>query len=154
MATNPAQIRGLTPWGPGQSGNARGHSQRTIKRIVNLALDIRENVSAQQVREWLVKCWYEGQDPTTGDKLNIEFRKSCLDTLLNRGWGQAAQHVVIEGLLKQELVVSQAVELPSDIDEVRKRRDALRSAGVKKKVIDVAGKEVPASDVTEDAEKR
>lgn len=155
MANPSPNTSGLRVWKPGESGNKSGFSTNQRAHLRSLALTVRRMLDPEECVQWLVTLWRDGKDSLRADEVvDLKVRLEALQTLLNRGWGLPAQHVIIEGEIRNELIVNQTVELPQDLDEVRKRRDALRAAGVKKKVIDVAGKEVPTPDVTKDAQSK
>lgn len=104
----------------------------------SLAMSIRDGVHPDTIRDWLVSVWM-GRDPLTGEAVDLKNRAAALQMLLDRGWGQAAQHVVIEGEIRNEVIqITPRDARPTySLDEINARRAALRAAGVVPKVIDV-----------------
>lgn len=119
------------------SGNLSGVSSATRRALKSLAMSIREGVAPDQIRDWLIQIWM-GRDPLTGEAVSLKDRTAALQMLLDRGWGQAAQHVVIEGELRSEVIQVQPQNVRPDmtIEQVRARRAEIRSA-VRPRVLDV-----------------
>lgn len=136
------------------NGNPSGLTKEKRKQIMSLALEIRSAISVKDIREWLETIWLTGKDPLTGDAVDLKMRKECLQTLLDRGWGQAAQHVVVEADVRNHVMAEdEAPEVKLTFDEIQERRKALRSLGVKARVIEAVSferKELPAECVTPD----
>lgn len=134
------------------NGNPSGLSREKRRQLMSLALDIRSAVPVEDIRTWLVTIWQTGKDPLTGDAVDIKFRKECLEILLNRGWGQAAQHVVVEADVRSHVIEQDAQpEVQLTFEEIQARRRALRDLGIRARVIDASSferKELPAECVT------
>jgi hypothetical protein len=118
-------------------------SKEKRRQIVSLALSVRARVDPEEVVEWLYTVWKTGRDPLSSDLqptegvIDLKTRKDCLEMLLNRGWGMPAQHVVVEADVRTAVMGEvPPVPVPSSLGDVRARRDALRNAGVKRRVIE------------------
>lgn len=137
-------------WQPGISGNPGGLTSAIKRRTLSLAVAVRSQVSTQEIVDWLKKIWLEGKDPLLEVPVPLRERMDALQILLNRGWGQAAQHVIIEADVRGSLIGNDGVPAPTELDDVRARRQALRGAGVRQKVIEGTAterKEMSVSDV-------
>lgn len=111
---------------------------------------MRSQVSTQEIVDWLKKIWLEGKDPLLEGAVPLRERMDALQILLNRGWGQPAQHVIIEADVRNTLIGDQGTQTPSELDDVRARRQTLRGAGVRPKVIEgtcIERKEMDVADV-------
>ncbi len=125
-------------WQPGQSGNPGGIPSAKKRMITNLAAQLRQECDVVDIASWLRSIWLDGKDPLTGDSIatDVKVRMEALRIILDRGWGQAAQHVIIEAQV-QQLQTADVIDLPPELGDVRARRQGLRSAGVKTRVLDV-----------------
>lgn len=134
----------------GQSGNPGGRPSYMRRQCASLALSIRNRVDPEEIVTWLRELWLEGKDPLTQLPAPLSLRVDALQILLNRGWGQAAQHVIIEADVRNTLTGNEGVPAPAELNDVRARRQALRGAGVRQKVIEgtaVERKEMSVADV-------
>lgn len=116
------------------------------KALRSLAMSIREGVHPDSVRDWLVEVW-KGRDPLTGEAVDLKNRAAALQMLLDRGWGQAAQHVIVEGEIRNELVMStpRSARPQLTLEQINQRRAALRELGVQAKVIEATAVETKPS---------
>lgn len=128
-------------WKPGVSGNPGGLTSATKKRTLSLAVAVRSAVEPQVIVEWLQKVWLEGKDPLVDTPVPLKERMDALQILLNRGWGQAAQHVIIEADVRSTLQGIEQAVVPTTLEDVRAKRQALREAGARRKVIDAESTE-------------
>lgn len=110
------------------NGNPNGISKAKMHKIVSLAMCVRNEVRTIDVVNWLKEVWLYGREPGTDRTVDMATRMLALNTLLNRGWGAPAQHVIIEGEIRNEVSAAEPVEVPVQLDEIRARRQALRSA--------------------------
>lgn len=142
------------PFQPGHKINegrpATGRATRETKRALkNLALSIREGVHPDEIRDWLVKVW-RGIDPQTGVPVELKNRAAALQMLLDRGWGQAAQHVIVEGEIRTEMIASEPSKRKQmTLEEINARRAELRAARVQPAIIDAHStehKQLPSGD--------
>lgn len=128
--------KGHKPY-PG-AGTARGR----MKELRSLALHIRDGVDPAELRDRLLSM-ARGRDPATGDTVSVLDQQRAMQMLFDRGWGQAAQHVVIEGEIRNEHVIAQPPRKTTmTLDEINERRAKLRALGIKPKTIDVEAHEV------------
>ncbi len=111
----------------------------------SLAMSIREGVHPDAVRDWLVAVW-QGRDPLTGEAVGLKDRAAALQMLVDRGWGQAAQHVVVEGQIRNELVMGapRAARPQLTLEQINERRTALRRLGVQPKMLEASAVEHPS----------
>lgn len=138
-------FRMSTEWPRGQSGNPSGVSKSHRKELRSLALHIRECVNPAEIAERLLSM-ARGKDPATGEVVSVLDQQRAMQMLLDRGWGQAAQHVIIEGEIRSEVIADgPRIERPKmSLEEINARRKALRELGVKPKIIDAESSELPA----------
>jgi hypothetical protein len=96
----------------------------------HLAAMIREAVPPEQIIEWLVSVW-QGRDPLTGNATSMEERERALRLLLERGWGTAPQHLVLDA---QVAALVATVEVDPTLDKIPTMTDdqlrALAALGV------------------------
>lgn len=111
------------------AGTPKPWSGETRKAAKSLAMSIRDGLHPDEVREWLLSVW-RGKDPLTGEVVPLEARERALKLLLDRGWGQAAQMLVVEGQVTNEIIAAAplATRTPMTLDEINARRAALRAA--------------------------
>lgn len=137
------------PWVAGVSGNPGGLTSATKKRTLSLAVAVRSQVTTESIVEWLKKIWLEGKDPLCEEMVPLSQRMDALQILLNRGWGQPAQHVIIEADVRNTLTGAEGAPAPTQLEDVRARRQALRGAGVRQKVIEGTATERKEMDVAD-----
>lgn len=109
----------------------------SIKATRSLALQIRDGVDPAELRDRLLTM-ARGRDPATGEACSVLDQQRAMQMLFDRGWGQAAQHVLVEAEIKTELVGSsmQIVKPTMTLEEITQRRAELLALGVKRKMID------------------
>jgi hypothetical protein len=136
---------------PHYPGIHTGSNSEQRRALRSLAMSIREGVHPDQIRDWLVEIW-RGRDPLTGEAVELKNRAAALQMLLDRGWGQAAQHVVIEGEIRNEVIqIAPKDARPAmTLEEINQRRRALREAGVVPKMIDVESAPTKNADDTDE----
>lgn len=123
------------PFQPGHKINegrtGSGSNRETRKALKNLALSIREGCHPDEIRDWLIAVW-KGKDPLTGEKVDLKNRAAALQMLLDRGWGQAAQHVIVEGELRTEMIANEPRKQrkPMSLEQINARRAELRALGI------------------------
>lgn len=117
------------PGGALSAGVPKPWSHETRKAARSLAMAVRDGVKPDEVVAWLVQVW-QGRDPLTNEIVPLESRERALKLLLDRGWGQAAQMLVVEGEVRQEITAATpAPDRPTmTLDEINARRAALRAA--------------------------
>jgi hypothetical protein len=134
------------PGGALSMGVPRAGAKESRKAARSLAMAIRDGVKPEAVRDWLVGIWQTGKDPISGELVDMRHRMHALQMLTDRGWGQAAQMVVLEGTIKHEA----ALDAPPDerprmtLAQIEERRRALRqllSPALPAGVIDVVPNE-------------
>lgn len=131
------------PGGAYSIGVPRPGAKESRKANKSLAMAIRDGVKPETVRDWLISIWQTGKDPTTGSVVDMRHRIACLQLLLDRGYGQSAQMLVVEGSVKHEVALSSpAEERPRlTLAEIDERRAALRKVLGPGPVIDVSSAE-------------
>lgn len=161
-----------TTWRPGASGNPAGMTRRRAEILRNLALAIREYHKPDEAYWWLrlvaagvdpdhvddgVPMWKRAAAagavvrPSAGGYIapDWQHRNAAMKMIHERGWGQPAQHVVLEA----EVRASQAHARDSGDDEMRELNDAQlealavldrarRALGNRQEALDVASEEV------------
>ena len=110
-----------------QSGGASSASRRLR---VSLASVVRERNDPNEICAWL-ECIRDGYDPADPKRdvvtVDLKTRMEAQRMLLERGWGQPAQHTVIEGLIRSEQFVGTDTQRPKlTIAEINAKRQALR----------------------------
>ncbi len=140
------------PFTPGHLINqgrkyTRGPVAASRGALRSLAMSIREGVHPDEIRDWLVTVW-RGKDPLTGEAVDMKNRAAALQMLLDRGWGQAAQHVIVEGEIRTEQIADapNAARVPMTLEQINARRAELRGMGVRAKVIDAEAHERDADE--------
>lgn len=117
------------PGGAWSAGTPKPWNAEQRKAARSLAMAVRDGVRPDDVVKWLVEVW-QGKDPLTGEVVPLEARERALKMLLDRGWGQAAQMLVVEGQVTNEVLATapSSTRLPLTLDEINARRAALRAA--------------------------
>ena len=140
------------PFGKPGSGNPAGTSREQRKALRSLAMSIREGVHPDKIRDWLIEVW-QGRDPLTGEAVDLKNRAAALQMLLDRGWGQAAQHVVIEGEIRNEVIqiAPQRARPNMTLEQINERRAQLRALGIKPKIIDAESQPTKQLEAGDDA---
>lgn len=113
----------MPPFEKGHAYLPPAHSERGLhaprqKAGRILAAAIRESVPAEAIVAWLVTVW-QGRDPLTGEQVALADRREALKTLLERGYGTPAQHVVIDAQIQAAL----SRELPDASDAMEELDD-------------------------------
>ncbi len=103
----------------------------------SLAMWIRDGVDPSELRDRLLMM-ARGRNPVDGTACTVLDQQRAMQMLFDRGWGQAAQHVIVEGEIRTELIGQgpQIVKPTATLEQIRTRRAELLSAGVKPKIID------------------
>lgn len=117
------------PGGALSAGVPKPWSAETRKAARSLAMSIRDGLHPDEAREWLLAVW-RGKDPLTGEVVPLDARERALKILLDRGWGQAAQMLVVEGEVRNEIIAAAPPieRRPMTLAEINARRAALRAA--------------------------
>lgn len=117
------------PGGALSAGVPKPYQRELRKANKSLAMSIRDGLHPDKVRDWLVSVW-EGKDPLTGEIVPLEARERALKILLDRGYGQAAQMLVVEGHVTNEQIANAPPpdRAPMTLEEINARRAALRAA--------------------------
>lgn len=125
------------PFEKGHQLNVGRPTSKHLQMAKSLALWIRDGVDPGELRDRLLTM-ARGRDPATGEACTVLDQQRAMQMLFDRGWGQAAQHVVIEGEIRTELVgtTMQIVKPTMTLEEITKRRADLLALGVQRKVID------------------
>jgi hypothetical protein len=115
-----------------------------VKATRSLALYIRDGVDPAELRDRLLSM-ARGCDPVTNEKCTVLDQQRAIQMLFDRGWGQAAQHVVIEGEIRTELLgaANLIVKPNRTLEQIELRRRELLAAGVKRKIIEATAIEHP-----------
>lgn len=139
------------PFVKGVSGNPHGRSRVTRHKYVTMALSIQNKTTADEMRDWMYSIWHDGVDPLTKEAvLDLRMRWEVHKEYCNRGWGQPAQMVVVQADVKAFLANSEEDTFaPVELDDVRARRQALRGAGVRPKIIEGTATERKEMDVAD-----
>lgn len=129
------------PGGAYTAGMPKPWNKELRKATRSLAMAVRDGIKVDDVVRWLVSVW-QGIDPAVpgqGVIVPLEARERALKMLLDRGWGQAAQMLVLEGELKHEAIVNAppSERAPMTLAEIQSRRAAIRAALPNATVIDV-----------------
>lgn len=107
------------------------------KANVSLAMHIRETVNFPRMIERLEQMAL-GVNPATGEPIDDKGQRDAMRMLLERGHGMAAQHVVLEGILKSEITINASPHERMTLEQINARRAELALAKVKRLAIDVA----------------
>lgn len=131
------------PGGAYSAGVPKPWNKEIRKANKSLAMSIRDGLHPDEVRDWLLSVW-RGKDPLTGEVVPLEARERALKILLDRGHGQAAQMLVVEGHVTSEQIAALPPpdREPMTLEQINARRAALRAALPGGSVIDVT----PTSD--------
>lgn len=90
-------------WQAGKSGNPKGRHPG----YVTLGMAVRQNVDPEEIVQFLMSVM-RGEDPSLVG-IKTRDRVKAAEILANRGWGLPAQHVVVDGQLRDEM--TRAIEL-------------------------------------------
>lgn len=117
------------PGGAYTTGVPKPQHADVRKAARSLAMSIRDGLHPDEARDWLLAVW-RGKDPLTGEVVPIEVRERALKALMDRGWGQAAQMLVVEGQITNEIIATTetAARPVLTLEQINTRRAALRAA--------------------------
>lgn len=120
-------VRG-NPGGAYTAGVPKPQHADVRKAARSLAMAIRDGVHPDEIKEWLVAVW-RGKDPLTGEVVPLDARERALKILMDRGWGQAAQMLVVEAEVRTEIIAgTPELERPIlTLEQINARRAALRA---------------------------
>jgi hypothetical protein len=132
-------------WKKGESGNPGGPTIAMRKAYRSLALWIRDGVDVAELRDRLLQM-ARGIDPAKGEPIPVADQQRAIQMLFDRGWGQAAAHVIVEADIRNEVIANSPTrERPKlTLEEINERRARLRELGIKPKVIDAESTEQKA----------
>lgn len=129
----------------------RGATGERRRALRSLAMHLRENPLMDKLIANLWTMAVEGRNPITNEPVDDKGQREAAKMILERAFGQPAQHVVLEGHVRNEvLAIAPRDDRPQlTLDEINERRRKLRDAGIKPKVIEAEAKpvlELPEAD--------
>ncbi len=116
------------PFQKGHTLNVGSHGQSAHDRRARMSLAsvIRERVDPHDIVTWL-ECIRDGFDPADPRRdvatVDLKTRIKAQRILLERGWGQPTQALVIEGLIRSEQITDDGPHRPHrTIEQINARR--------------------------------